>query len=396
VPIESSQDPVLPRTLRSVAEVERFRPSLERARWTRLDPEPDYYLTVLRSRPEVIGPYVLHLPGGPDEEVVLMGRSEVVRLPAAVGYAAYAPTVRAITVVHGGVAGADATRAASELLDTLRAALAAGEADVAILPSLRTGSALLEAAQRVPFAQRDHLRTRTTHWTLRLPDSYEEFVKARSKRTRDNIKQYRNRLMRKHGDEVSVTLFNRPEEADRLFRDTETIAAKTYQRGLGVAFADTPEQRALVELGLERGWFRMYLLSIGGEPAAFWPGSAYNRTFFTGTPGYDPAYADLRLGTYLLLHVIEELCADDAVDVVDYGFGESDYKQRFGNESWEEEDVLIFAPTFRGIRINATRTAVVGAARLARAAATRTGLAPRLKRRWRRRLAARGPASPVG
>ncbi len=88
------------------------------------------------------------------------------------------------------------------------------------------------------------------------------------------------------------------------------------------------------------------------------------------------------------MRVIEDLCADDDFDVLDYGFGESEYKRRFGTDSWEEEDVLIFAPTFRGIRINATRTAVVGAASLVKAVATKTGIAPRLKKRWRRRLAA--------
>ncbi len=389
VPIEPLGDPILPRTLRSVGDVEHARSSLERVPWTRLDPDVDYFLTVLGTRPEALGPYVVELAG----EIVFVGRQEDIRLPASVGYAAYAPKVRAITLVHGGVAGAESAEAATELVDTLRTALADGEADVAILPSLREGSALLEAAKQVPFTQRDHLPAKTSHWTLRLPESYDEFLKARSKRTRDNAKQYRNRLLKRHGEELEITRFDRPDEADRLFREAETIAAKTYQGGLGVAFADTPEQRALVELGLELGSFRMYVLSIGGEPAAFWPGSVYNRTFFTGTPGYDPAYADLRLGTYLLLHVIEELCADDSVDVVDYGFGESDYKRRFGSDSWAEEDVLIFAPTFRGRRINATRTAVVATARAARSLATKTGIAPWLKRRWRKRLTAKTASS---
>jgi CelD/BcsL family acetyltransferase involved in cellulose biosynthesis len=87
--------------------------------------------------------------------------------------------------------------------------------------------------------------------------------------------------------------------------------------------------------------------------------------------------------------MIEELCSDEGVDVVDYGFGESEYKRRFGSDSWEEEDVLIFAPTFRGVRINASRTVVVAAARVAKAVATKTGIAPWLKKRWRRRLATR-------
>ncbi len=389
LPVEPVSDAGLPPTLVSVEEVERFRSTLEQVRWNRLDPELDYFLTVLRTRPEATGPHIVHLPSAPDHGVLFVGRKEVTRLSASIGYASYAPTVRAITLVHGGVSGVDSADAASELVATLRAALAAGEADVVVLPSLRPGSALHEAAGRVPFTLRDNLPVTTTHRTLRLPESYEEFVRTRSKSTKESIRRYRNRLLRERGDELSLTLLDRPDQADQMFRDAGAIAAKTYQQNLGVAFADTPEQRALVGLGLARGWFRMYVLSIGGEPAAFWPGALYDRTFFIGTPGYDPAYADLRLGTFLLLHMIEELCAEDGVDAVDYGFGDSEYKRRYGSESWEEQDVLIFAPTFRGIRINATRTAVVGAGRLAKAAATKIGIAAWLKRRWRQRMAAR-------
>ena len=75
------------------------------------------------------------------------------------------------------------------------------------------------------------------------------------------------------------------------------------------------------------------------------------------------------------MRMIEELCAEDGIDVLDYGFGESEYKRRFGSESWEEEDVLVFAPTFRGVRINATGTAVSARRRLRKAVAAKTGIA---------------------
>ena len=51
---------------------------------------------------------------------------------------------------------------------------------------------------------------------------------------------------------------------------------------------------------MERGWFRAYVLYLDGEPIAFWQGQAYNGVFSTGVPGFDPAYADLRVGNYVL------------------------------------------------------------------------------------------------
>jgi len=220
-------------------------------------------------------------------------------------------------------------------------------------------------------------------------------VRSRSKKTRENLRVYRNRLHRDHGDRLSLRVFREPAELEEFLASVEEVAAKTYQRGLGVAMADTVEERALTGLAFERGWFRGWVLSAHGRPIAFWSGAGFSGTFFVGTPGYDPAFAEYSIGTYLLMRVIEDLIADETIQILDYGLGESEYKRRFGNESWEEEDVLVFAPTFRGIRVNALRTAAAGSVALGRAAASRTGLVPRLKRRWRRRLAA-GPTSPVG
>jgi CelD/BcsL family acetyltransferase involved in cellulose biosynthesis len=131
----------------------------------------------------------------------------------------------------------------------------------------------------------------------------------------------------------------------------------------------------------------VYVLYLDGEAIAFWPGSAHGGTFHIGTPGYDPAYADYRIGTYLQMRMFEDLIADPDVRVVDYGQGDAEYKRRFGSESWDEADMHVFAPTPRALAINATRTAILAAAEGARAALRRAGVLERIKRGWRRRLA---------
>ncbi len=164
------------------------------------------------------------------------------------------------------------------------------------------------------------------------------------------------------------------------------MAAKTYQGGLGVALRDDERNRRLVGLGLERGWFRTWVLYLDGAPAAFWPGWIYDRTFYIGTPGYEPSLGDYRPGQYVLMRVFADLCSDPEVDACDFGFGDSEYKRRFSNEEWAEADVLVFAPTLKGLRLNAGRTAVRLADRGLRAAAAKTGIGEPLKRAWRRRL----------
>jgi CelD/BcsL family acetyltransferase involved in cellulose biosynthesis len=366
--------------------VEALRARWERFSFQRVDADIDFFTTFASTSPKVVRPHVVSFQAD-GAEAMVVGRLEQTRLATSLGYKTlYEPEVRLLVVAHGGLTGAGSDELSRASVGELRAALRRGEADAALLPAVRTSSPLYRAAREVPFLERQHFATAGTHWALELPESFDSFLKSRSKKTRENARVYRNRLHREFGDRITLEVLATPDEIDRIFTDLPTVARHTYQSGLGVAFADTAVRRELVGLGLDRRWFRAYVMYLDGKPIAFWPGTAYGRTFYVGTPGYDPAYAQYSIGTILLLHVVEHLCADSAVDVLDYGFGDSEYKRRFGTTSWEEADVLLFAPTSKGIRVNLARTALLAGDRLARSVLERSGLARELKRRWRRRL----------
>src|SRR5262249_22667570 len=173
---------------------------------------------------------------------------------------------------------------------------------------------------------RDRGVTVGTHRRLELPETFEEFVQSRSKSTRQSITRYTKKLERELGDRLSFRVYSRPEELDEMFEAVEPVAAQTYQGGLGVALRDDERNRRLVALGLERGWCRNWVLSLDGRPVAFWPGWIYDRTFYIGTPGYEPELSDYRPGQYVLMRVFADLCADPEVDRCDFGPGDSEYK----------------------------------------------------------------------
>ncbi|HEX2506219.1 MAG TPA: GNAT family N-acetyltransferase [Gaiellaceae bacterium] len=372
---------------RSVEEVERLRTAWQGLDWSRIDADVDFYLTVLRSRENVVRPHVAVVRRDDAVEAMAVARLEDVELTSSVGYrAVHRPRVRAITLVHGGIPGGIPPEAVAALVGELRAALARREADVLVLPSLRTGGPAHEAALSGPSLPREQGEPRT-HRRLCLPASLADLMCAKSTKTREGVKRYRKRLVNDHGDGLSVRRLQGVEDAERVFRDLPAVASKTYQHGLGVAFAATEEQRALTLLGLERRWFRAYVLYLDGDPIAFWPGFAYRGTFFIGTPGYDPALGEYRIGQHLMLEMIDDLCRDGEISYLDYGFGDAEYKRRFGDESWEEADLLLYAPTARNRRIRATRQAVSVSVRTARRMLGDDRQA-RLKQAWRRRRAA--------
>jgi CelD/BcsL family acetyltransferase involved in cellulose biosynthesis len=375
---------------RTAEEIEGLRES-----WSRLQPsmflaDPDHFLTFLRSRPTVIRPHVVLLERDGEPRALAVARIEDQRLPAKVGYKTVLnPKLRVLVVGNGGFVAPGGEVDARALLDELSAALSRGEAELLRLRLLPLDSPAHRLAKTLPsFARREHVSAPIVHWRLKLPASLDEFLKTRSSRTRGNLRRYARKLVEEYGDRLVVDVVDDPAQIDRLFADTMAVARKTYQHGLDAGFADTPERRALVGLELERGWFRGYVLSIDGVPQAFWHGTAYRGTFFTGATGYDPELRNLRLGTFILMRMIDDLCRDETIDVVDYGIGDAEYKRIFGDESWLEEDVHVFAPRLRPIAVNAARSAVLAAAGVARRVVEERGLAQRLKRGWRGRLSA--------
>src|SRR5215217_5727905 len=125
-------------------EAERLQPQWDALPWPREEAERELFLARTRARDGVIGPFVALAPDGG-----IVARVEHARLPAQVGYrTVYAPRVRLLQVVDGGIVGAS-----DRLVATLRRALADGVADVVKLPALPVVSPYLPALSKLGLRQ---------------------------------------------------------------------------------------------------------------------------------------------------------------------------------------------------------------------------------------------------
>ena len=61
-----------------------------------------------------------------------------------------------------------------------------------------------------------------------------------------------------------------------------------------------------------------------------------------------------------------------------------------GDRSWLEQDVLVFARSFRALRINAIRSSLLSGVALGKRLATAGGSPDRIKKVWRRRISTGG------
>jgi CelD/BcsL family acetyltransferase involved in cellulose biosynthesis len=360
--------------------------------WPHPDPDPEYFLTVVDVLPGVIRPHVLHVQRPGREPLAIVARLEDIELETKLGYRTlFRSRLRCLTVVNGGVSGVRTAEDGAAALALLRDALSAGEADVLRFLGLSTDSPLFGAAATIPpWLCRDHGTAAQPHWRVAVPGTLADFLAARSRNTRQNVNRYGKRFEKEYGGRLELRRYGAglDDDLERLCADLEAVAAKSYQRGLGVGFTGDELQRRLMALGLRRGSYFAWVLDIDGTPCAFWDGSIHAGTFFIGSPGYDPEYASHRIGTWLQMRMMEDLCAREDVRALDYGMGDAQYKQSFGDECWMDAVVHVFAARPRALRANAARTAANGATRTARRALARVGAEDRVKRIWRGRLRA--------
>ncbi|MGH3026983.1 MAG: GNAT family N-acetyltransferase [Gaiellaceae bacterium] len=371
------------RVARSFEEAEELRPAWERLQNNRLTSDMDFVLTYCRHTPSVVRPHIVLLEENGEPVALAAGRLEETRLPARLGYKVVLDSrVRALTFVYGGLLGDTASLPA--LLSALGDSVKRERLDLVRFRMLELGSsqhsALTDAS---PLLRKQRFAPRMRHWRAALPGTLDDFLAQRSRRRRESVRRYSRRLERTYGDDARVEVVRDGKGLDKLFAESKVIHRETYQHVLGVGFSDENVQRRLAELTSDRGWFRGYMLYLRDKPVAFWHGNAYRGSFGVMATGFDPAYADDRPGTYLLMRAVEDLSGDGSAKVMDFGFGDADYKRHFGDGFVEEQDVGIFERRPRTIALNAVHSTLGGATAAGRAVSDGTGALTNIRRRRR-------------
>jgi CelD/BcsL family acetyltransferase involved in cellulose biosynthesis len=376
------------RTARSFNELEGLREEWLSLRWSRIETDPEFFRIVTESRPEVVSPHVTVVERDGRAVAMAVGRLEDVPLEFRLGYKVLAaPRLRTITLVNGGVSEGADEEAVTALLGSLVACLRAGEADLLRLAKLGLDSSLRARVLRTaPPGCLLRFGSPTVHWRVGIPESFEAFLAERSWNTRRNLRKHTRRFERDHEGRFTLGSVETKEDAGRLLKDMVELNARSYKHGLGTGLVDDEEHRRLVELGAGRDSFRASVLYVDGEPASFWCGFKHGGGFFSWLTAYDPVLARHNVGTYVLVELLEELCADSEIAFVDWGFGDADYKRSLGDKSWLEDDVLLFAPRLKTRLLNGAYSGFLALDRGARALLGDSRLVRGLKRRWRRRL----------
>lgn len=315
---------------------------------------------------------------------LLVGRRESVRLSRSIGYVSL-PGIRAtaITIIYAGLLGALDRGAASAIVAELRSRLKDGSGDILIINLLREDEALWSVLPRRRFLGRQPSYW-AIHWELSLRSTPGFLLKEMRSKHRYWLKRKQKDLEAAFPGRVRW-LWNVGSDLSELCEKLESVAKQTYQRGLNAGFVDSEETRARFHLIAGRGQFRACLLEIDGVPKAYWVGEVYKGVFHSAATGYTSDVRQFEVGTLLLLRLVD-LLVEEGVQRLDFGLGDAQYKERFGNRSWREGTAYICAPTLRGFVLATYIDVCEVLDRLLRRLLTRLGIVNWVKRLWRRQI----------
>ena len=386
------------RVARTEAEVEALRPLWAAAGPANIDADLDYFLTVVRHAPGVLGPYVVTIEHEGRQPVVVVARLVDHVYPVRFGYRElWKVRAKTLVVAFDGVLGARTEADFEEVADVLVGALADGDVDVLLFQKVEQASPLVACLSRRLPPRQLRVGEPVVRLTMKVPDSWDALLAQRPASSAQRIRRQLSVFCRDYGDRSELRRLDLPENRDALERDIERVLDKTYQQGLGLVTLAGDLQLQLMRLARDRGWLRVWMLYLDDAPVAFWWGAIYRGVLTPGTTGYDPAFRKAGIGAYTMLRMLEDTCDSGEVSEVDFGYGDGEYKQRFATESTMTSDVTVFAGRGRAMAVRCVQTAEDASGRLAHELAQRSRIGREIKRRWRSRGAPRQvPASVAG
>jgi len=373
--------------IKTFQELEAVRTDWER--WQN-HPNNDFaqFKMVCHLRPEVECPCVTVIEQNGEPHALLAGRLERTQFAPSIGYLTPVRiSAKVLTVIHQGLLGKMDEETAMKSVHYLWSLLGSGVADAIEFHYLSENSPLLQALRLYGSRWFCEKKPRwSIHWERALPaeGSFIEH-KVRAKH-RSWIRKKERELESAFPGKISWRWMSRFDDVPGLCARLEEVAVRTYQRGLGTGFIDNEEYRQRFALFGRRGQLRVQLLEIDGRVRAFWFGTVYQGVFHLSETGYDPDLSRYEVGTLIFIRMNDEL-AREGVRKLDFGIGDALYKRRFGDQSWREATVWLFAPTTKGLALRSSKGLFATIDNLGRRLTQKIGVLDRLKTGWRRRLA---------
>jgi CelD/BcsL family acetyltransferase involved in cellulose biosynthesis len=186
--------------------------------------------------------------------------------------------------------------------------------------------------------------------------SWEEFLASKRRHFRSQVRRQEKKALNEHGLAYRLTT-----DREQLDQDISTLfrlhQARFGDESTGIFEGERGEmQREVITAAFERGWLRLWIAEVDGEPAAAYYGWRYAGSEWFFQSGRDPRFDEVSAGAVLLAHVVRDVCE---AGLAEFRFlaGSEAYKTRYADGDYEPQTRVLGS----GL---AGRTALLGAAAL--------------------------------
>lgn len=350
-----------------------------------LNADIERYLTVLGVESPGMQPYIMVFSNKGITSGIVIGRIETRQIQCRLGYkTVWKSSLRCLTIVYGGIFGEQTEGFCVKIIAQLQSILKSGTVDMVYLNYLKTDSVIYRLAKTTPnFLCKEHFLKPTLHWQTNVSGSAESFYETIPSKQKREIRRCERRLAEAADGHLKISCYQQEKDVDYILKAACDISASTYKNAMDIGIVDNALTRSLLTQAARSNMLRAYILYVKDVPCAFEFGCHYGRTFFVEYMGYDPKWKAFGLGMILWAKVIEDICSDHSVDILDYGFGNAAYKEKFGTKSWLESSVYIFAPRAYPICINLSRQITTCLSAVLEHLANKAGIRDWVKKKWR-------------
>jgi len=379
-------------TLRDLEGIESIRSIWEQMQNSEPSPAPnadiDRYIACLNATSDDARPHVILFEHDGSPAAMIIGRVEKYKMRLKFGYLSIpCPRSRCFRVVYGGILGQPDDEFCSLLVGELTRQMRGRQFDIISINHLKTNDPFYQAIRKMPgFFTRDHFPVIDEHWRMKVPEKIVQFYSSHSRGHRHNLRRAVRKFEEECTGESRLINYTTTSDVDDFIRIAANISSKTYQNKLGAGLVNDEKTRSRLIAKAAKGWFRGHILFSGNVPCAFQLALHYRRTYYMVSIGYDPALSSYKPGLILFLKVLESLCADPSTDMIDFYFGDAEYKQRYGTEHWQEAWIHMFAPRPCPILINIMRSIAAGVNAGLKYTVNLFSSPDRIKHKWRHLL----------
>ena len=183
-----------------------------------------------------------------------------------------------------------------------------------------------------------------------LPNNWDGYLKTIGRKFRRANINSRQKLENDYRGQVSISCITEHDEVHHTFEKLEElIKQRCHSKGIPTAWDETSFtqfHRSFASIALDRGWLRLYTLTVKDQMIAIIYNLNFNDCAFGYNMGYDARWGHYNPGRILIAYSIESAIME-SVKIFDMGRGDTEYKYSWTDHVKEEEEIL-FSNTWKG------------------------------------------------